>query len=602
MKKIYLFLTACVVAVSSCVDLDVVDWQNKNTAIFPRTPQEADQMMTGIYNAFNQEINDYRQSQNFIAEFMSDDRFGGGGQLDRAWAATDKFMRFGRDMYNTTWTRKYQGIYRANVALTSLGNIEDVEQEVIDRYMGEAHFLRAYFYFTLAQIFENVPLLVEPVTLNIPQAPVEKLYAQIAYDLQQAIELMPNKRLSFDADGKDIGNSNNGRATRWAAQALLARVYLFYTGVYGENALPIGSGNGADAEITGSYTADQVATLLEELVSDSGHELIPSFYNIWPYANLATKADWAWSQEKDLDWAGDGCAETIFAYKFGNRNSTLYTNQLVLAYSLRLPNGEEHAEGDEGYTFPWGNGWGAGPVSSVLWDEWETDEPADIRRDGSILDAFSIPTYRKGADMQVEETGYWQKKQIYVTAYVVPPTGGAPVFKPSYTFSSVALGGNALTDWATSFQQAATNDYIVIRLADVLLMHAELTNGKTIGKYGTDGMNAVRARAGLPAKAYSLQNLQKERRYELAFEGLRYYDIMRWGIAAQELDKQEGLSVIMQELDCTTQAYGGGYAARFNATRGFLIIPESQIEISNGVLQQNQGWDGNIEFSDFIFQ
>ncbi|MDR0961316.1 MAG: RagB/SusD family nutrient uptake outer membrane protein [Mediterranea sp.] len=601
MKKIFLILATCVFAFSSCVDLEVVDWQNKNTAIFPRTPAEADQMMTGIYNAFNQEINDYRQSQNFISEFMSDDRFGGGGQLDRAWAATDKFMRFGRDMYYTAWQRKYQGIYRANVALTSLGNIENTEQSVIDRYMGEAHFLRAYFYFTLAQLFENVPLLVEPVTNNIPQAPVDKLYAQIAYDLQKAIELMPATKLNFDANGKDLNNSNNGRATRWAAQALLARVYLFYTGVYGTSSLPIGDGTGTDAEIVGEYTAAAVAEGLEELFAQSGHKLIPSFYNIWPYSNLATKEHWKWSQDNDLDWAGDGCSETIFAYKFGNRNNTLYSNQLVLAYSLRLPNGQEHPEGEEGYTFPWGNGWGAGPVSSALWDEWEKDEPADIRREGSIIDAFEIPTYKKGADMQVEETGYWQKKQIYVTAYVENPTTGELTFKPSYNFSGKALS-DPLPDWNASFQTAATNDYIVIRLADALLMHAELTNGQTISGYGTDGMNAVRARAGLPAKPYSLANLQKERRYELAFEGVRYYDIMRWGIAEQELAKQEGLSVIMQEQELTTQAYGGGYASRFKATRGFLIIPESQIEISSGVLKQNPGWDGNVEFSDFIFQ
>ena len=72
-----------------------------------------------------------------------------------------------------------------------------------------------------------------------------------------------------------------------------------------------------------------------------------------------------------------------------------------------------------------------------------------------------------------------------------------------------------------------TMDLIMIRLADVYLMHSELTETNTY-------MNKVRERAGLEPIAYSLENIQKERRYELAFEGVRWNDIRRWGIAATE--------------------------------------------------------------------
>ena len=74
-------------------------------------------------------------------------------------------------------------------------------------------------------------------------------------------------------------------------------------------------------------------------------------------------------------------------------------------------------------------------------------------------------------------------------------------------------------------------DLYIIRFADVLLMHSELTGN-------ADNMNRVRARAGLPAIGYSLEALQQERRHELAFEGQRFQDIRRWHIAETEQTEQ----------------------------------------------------------------
>lgn len=81
-------------------------------------------------------------------------------------------------------------------------------------------------------------------------------------------------------------------------------------------------------------------------------------------------------------------------------------------------------------------------------------------------------------------------------------------------------------------QTGNIHDLVLIRFADVLLMQSELEES-------VDGINRVRERAGLtPLGAYSLEALQRERRWELAFEGVRWNDIRRWHIAAAALENR----------------------------------------------------------------
>jgi Patatin len=124
-------------------------------------------------------------------------------------------------------------------------------------------------------------------------------------------------------------------------------------------------------------------------------------------------------------------------------------------------------------------------------------------------------------------------------------------------------------------------------------MHSELTDGKSVTKYGKSGLNAVRERAGLPDVSYSLTALQNERRWELAFEGTRWNDIRRWHIAAAALDKQTNQPVYYCGNSEKNTAHAGGYIARYNATAGFFKIPESEISLSKSTLAQREGWTGS---------
>lgn len=553
MKKILLFLLA-IGLLSSCEKfLDTESFDKKNTGNFPVTVADANSMLTGIYSSLNAAISDAQHSHFYMAELASDDRFGGGGENDRDMQGLDHLMNTQPDRFLSFWSARYQGIFRANMALESIDNITGWTNEAQkQQLLGEVYFLRALYYFELSQLFGEVPLLTTTLVTNVPKASAEETYGVITEDLKTAIEIMPSSPYSSIA---------SGHATKWAAQALLARVFLFYTGYYNQTELPLASG--------GAVTKTEVVRWLEECISDSGHDLVEDFRNLWPYSNVFTKEDYPYAQDNNLNYAGDGHKETVFAVKFGtlvdwgNDYMLGYSNQMNLHFSLRSNNGQAG-------TFPFGQGWGAGPVNSSLWNAWRQAEPTDIRRTGSIINVEAdLDSYIYGADNQMEETGFWQKKYIAVTAF----DEGELI--PSYAI----LADAAQAD----YQLAHTQDLVLIRFADVLLMHSELTESDL-------NLNRVRARAELPEINYSLAALKRERRWELAFEGLRYFDLMRWQDAADALALQEGVAIKNKGIDTQMRAFGGGYRSRFEATGGFWPIPTSQIALSDGVLTQNKGW------------
>lgn len=510
-------------------------------------------MLTGIYSCLNK-INEKPSSSSFfIAELASDDRLGGGGVGRVNYQGYDHLMRIDDTQQDLFWAARYQGIYRANLFLESMNNISEWDSEKTkNRMLGEALFLRAYFYFDLSQLFGEVPLVLQTAPANLPKSPADVTYARIASDLKLAIELLPS-------DNYDTIES--GHATKWAAEALMARVFLFYTGYYEKSSLPLTDGS--------DVTRGQVIAWLEDCIANSGHDLLADFRSLWPYCNEYTAQDYSYAKNNELKWAGDGNKEVVFALKcsnMGSWGSTIgYSNQFCLFYGFTSPNGAESS-------YPFGTGWGVGPVNAQLWDIWIKDEPTDIRREGSIIDiAAELPNFDPESFRNwMEATGYWQKKYLPINAH--DSEGNLTLY------SCLVYGTNY------NYQLAHTQDLTIIRFADVLLMHSELTETNT-------GLNRVRNRAGLPSISYSLEALKKERRYELAFEGLRWFDLMRWHDAADALESQVGAPIISMEQPSKMKEFGVGYRKRYEQTGGFWQIPRAQIDLSNGVLEQNPGWD-----------
>jgi hypothetical protein len=240
-----------------------------------------------------------------------------------------------------------------------------------------------------------------------------------------------------------------------------------------------------------------------------------------------------------------------------------------------------------------------GPVATNLWNDWIADEPTDMRRQASIWHyaheeiynaaGIAVPVdytefWSIGEWGGMDETGLWNKKIVATTA-----KGGNGRNGLFSSFLGHPLYLN-IPNIAEDYGHAT--DLIFIRYADILLMHSELT--KTV-----DGINEVRTRAGLPTiGAYSEDALRRERRYELAFEGNRWADIRRWHIAEDALEKQYGIDIFCEGGWTTMIPHGPGIRARYQATRGFFMIPQSQIDIAAGALKQNPGWGPEAIFSE----
>lgn len=565
MKRLLYFAVALLV-LSGCEDfLDTENLTKKDNTNFPANAADVEMQVVSIYNTLNKAIADPQCSYFYAAELAADDRFGGGGDNDKLMQAWDKIMNYNTDASKPFWVARYQGIFRANSAITSIETESlGLEGADIDQLKGEALFLRAFFYSELAEMYGEVPLVTVAEAVNIPKAPAAEIYAQIATDLKEAISLMKD----------DTYNTTlAGHVTKWAAEALLARVYLFYTGYYNETSLPLVDG--------GAIEKAEVVTNIEDCITNSGHGLVGDFRNLWAYTNEYTKDDYnavagvTGVDGSQLSWADDGNKESMFAIKFSNfadwETTIGYSNQYLLHFGVRGGQAYEN-------TFPLGQGWGAGPVNPTLWTDWETEEPTDLRREASIMPVANLKNYTFGGWTMMEETDYWQMKCVHISA----KTGEQDSEGNDKYYSSFSV---PMFGAADNFQLDGLNDLVLIRLADVYLMHSELTGDATY-------MNMVRERAGLSAVSYSLEALKKERRWELAFEGRRWADIRRWGDAANLLENQEGVKIYKSGTPTVMKAFGGGYRARYDATGGFFPIPESEIALSEGVLEQTPGYDG----------
>ncbi len=223
-KKILCGITAALM-LTGCAEsfLDTDNLTSKDSSNFPANVSDANEILTGLYRPLMGDCDAPQNNPLFVAELMSDERLGAAGKDDALAQSIANYMKTNDNMYSGLWSRMYQGIYRCNYLLSVENIIDwDGDEDSHSRIMGECHFMRAYYYFELVRFFENVPMPLTPEPANLPQAPVDEAYGQIASDILKAIELLPaNPHAGLNGVGTD------GHATKWAAEALLARVYLF---------------------------------------------------------------------------------------------------------------------------------------------------------------------------------------------------------------------------------------------------------------------------------------------------------------------------------------------------------------------------------------
>lgn len=571
MKKIFILAAAAILALTSCEDfLDSQDYTGKNSTNFPSTNEDVDKMVAAVYKScFYGPFQGNNLEQYFsVANIMSDDMFGGAGLGDPWWQALDKLMYAQTNQMQDLWTYAYETIARANAALGVIDNIAD--EETRNQTKGELLFMRAYSYYYLVLAFNNVPFIEKaPETVAEAQtAPKQvdgkEIFKYIADDIYEATSIMP----SYKYDGWQ--KLPFGKVTRWAAEAFLGRAFLFYTGFYGESSWP---------KTEGAIDKAYVAEKLKDCIDNSGHDLLPDYRSLWAYSNPWTAKDYDYVN--DMIDAGtcyqEGNKEVLLAINFQYQSAWSaqlhLTNQYGLFFGIRCDGNNQDDDryhvGTPTSIYPFSTGWGCGTVATNLVNDWMIAEPDDPRRDASILDMSKTELDPGTFSDAVELTMYHQKKITSVRS-----SGGT---KYSWSIDMMGSDGNG------NYQASNCTPLTIFRFADVLLMYAELE--KDVAP-----INRVRARVGLtPANGYTEEILRNERRWELAFEGSRWDDLRRWGIAAEALSKQNGQ--VMYNQGQKVNMNFGNYAARYNATKGFYRIPKSQIDLSGGEYKQNAGWE-----------
>ena len=386
----------------------------------------------------------------------------------------------------------YQSVRHTNVVIEKLPAIE-MDEGLRARYIAEAEFVQAYVYFDLVRLWGDIPKVK---TLNpertMPRSPASEIYNEIIIpNLEDAVAVLPEKSQYPDED--------MGRATKGAAKALLARVYLHLH----------------------DYTnAEKYAA---EVIESGQYQLDPVWTNVFSVNN-----------------------------EFGS-GSIFELGALPMGFS-QGGNQYGNTQGVRG-TPNWG--WGFGRPS---WDYLNSFEPGDPRLDGSVIFLGEVLNGEtiEGSNLTSDTTYDNQGNITEIECY----------------------NQKVYVEGSTGPQDGFGHNRRLIRYADVLLVAAEADNELGNTDQALEYLNMVRARARqgnntiLPDvserdQSQLRQLIWTERRHELAFEDHRYFDLMRQGRMAEVLGPL-------------------GFTAGKNE---LLPIPQQEIDLSEGKMQQNPNWN-----------
>lgn len=434
------------------------------------------------------------------------------------------------------WGRSYEGIRKTNNFLFNVEK-ESLDAAFKSRVLAEARFLRAYLYFDLVRRYNDIPLIskLQPYdqvdSIMVPRTAAAKVYEFIDKELSDAAELLPS--------AANLPGAELGRATKEAAWALNGRAQLFAK----------------------NYTR---SALFSKKVIDSHIFQLNSNYNALFQSHGGDKEV---IFEILFDGVNKGHAfDNLFlppSIDNGWGSQTLPTQEMVDAYEML--NGKAITDPQSGYD----------PQNPYANRDKRFE--ASIIHEGSVLKGKTIHTaYLQPDDgLQLDGrtiTGYYIRKFIDETL---------PFEKLSF--------GKSLTSWKE------------FRLGEVLLNYAEAQN-ESAGPDASvvDAINQVRARAGLPGvqvtggKEEMFNRIVQERKVELAFEGSRFWDLRRWGMAETVLNNKffHGMKITKDasnNLVYTVFEVNSVPKQVYPSKMNFMPIPQGERN-KNPNLTQNPGY------------
>ena len=466
------------------------------------------------------------------------------------------------------WNRLYITISRVNSAISVLEKCDD-SYALKSQRLAEMKFLRAYSHFLLKRLYKNIPFILDANLdydaygqLSNTAYSNDEAWAAIARELEEAYELLP------------VVQADKGRPTKAACAAFLTKVYLYKA--YRQD----------DAK------SNQVTSINEEDLNQVLKYSDPTIYTAGGYGLEADMHN-NFRPEEQYE---NGC-ESIWAIQYSRNDGSSYGN-LNWSNGLICPNIAEVTDGGCDFYKP----------SQNLVNAFRTDNSGlpllnsynqkdyDMATDNADPRLFltvgltGLP-YMFNSNFIMDRTSNWSRSGGLYGYYVTLKQNVDPALIGQYLIKG--------SFWATSMNR------IVFRYADVLLERAEALAQLGKSDQAIALVNQIRSRAasstqmisnyptkygvkfycknytGSYDKAQTLQIVKMERRLELAMESERFFDLVRWGEAAETLNNYYA----SEKTKCTV--YG---EAEFTANKGeYLPIPFAQVAASNGNYTQNIG-------------
>lgn len=507
MKKI-LFSVAVLSAglmFTSCEDrLDVQQKAMSNTTDFYKTDADAKSAVTAMYATFNGEIGGTEGIWNAYImglNYSSDDIFAAGGDInDHADFRILNEFRYdpSSSPIGTLYNHIYKSIYSANLVINYFDG-ELANTQVKKQAVAEARVMRAWAHMLAAQVYYQPPLIDHLITTEKPtNAESQKaIFDWCVKECEQAMSDLPDRKGQTDKEGAWV-------ATKGFAQFVGGKSALFA----GDNA--------------------KAVSLLKPLVESSNYALVPG------------------ERFRDLFHVeGDGCEEKIFEFNYitntaaaggadswrGGNNRGRWMVANVLNWR-----GDDIIGGGKAPLICSTGGWGGGSINQDFAHKMLANDGDSYRRKATFLTSDEFFYDEKLCGWKSDATCKTREQKEFDENRGITKSAGS--FSRSDVMEVKMMMHPNDADLAVGDNCNNTN-LCIARLGEAYLLYAEACiatgNNAEAKKY----INKIQQRAGSKtiSETVDLKVLQDEKQYELWFEGCRWFDIVRWGIAKECYDK-----------------------------------------------------------------
>lgn len=582
--KIYIWIIIAGISFTSCYDLDTFPADKVSTGTFWQTEEHVKEGLMGVYTAM-------KADRALGLHCMFDNL----GEIGYGYDHTSYQEAF-LGTYNTNtfwvsdkWSQFYEGVQRANGFIANVLKMTSLDDAVKEKYIAEAKFMRAFYYFSLLDVFGGVPYYDETTNVNAdysnmknPRSTAEQIRNYIVQDLTDAISKLD----------PTVPDSEYGRATRGSAYALRGKVYLY------------------------NKEWDKAISDFEEVVynktANYGYELHAD------YADLFKMYGGKKNKEMIFSIQNKGGAGNPYGMKLplhlGNHGT------YGRAWNNGVPSCDlvDMYEYPDGKPFNWDDIYSGYNEADVATRQklLQIKLSADGKKIESLLDAdttkiLAAYTNRDPRLMATVIVPYstfngWVSnadKEVMLVLHSTLNNGGTPDSNNGFirnnngtwtTYFWRKFVPESDLDGAITDRAHSPIEFPLIRLADVLLMLSEAYNEAGELSKAVIELNKVRARESVEmpglnsgpswlavtTKEEMTERIRKERAVELACEGHRFSDLRRWGIAKTVLSGRPAKSI-----------YGNvQYTHKFTDRDMLWPIPGVEIE-RNSEIKQNPGWD-----------